>query len=242
MELDDEIAPLVQEMENSMSQLEKEFLPLLSQLDEDVVVSRYDIDAQARLYLSTAFTLAMSLFSLDKLNNEAHLHHPRVEAKDNLLMACGGSACDARLMLQLERITDAIKKLKEISSLKTQAAAAAAGATSSSATEGAMNATTTTTLQPSTSSSGVNQHLSASGLNTTTMSSGTTKSSTESRRKRGRSEESNADNSTDQTNTNNSNQVAEDADQLGDAALFSMVARPELGVGKRIGKIITRTH
>lgn len=114
MELDDEIQPTVNALSTSMQSLQSSFLPKLSQLDEDAVVSHYDYEAQAKIYLSVAYTLALALFSHDKLHNEKHLNHPRVESTANLSMPCGGSPCDARVLLQIERIKDSIRKLKDI--------------------------------------------------------------------------------------------------------------------------------
>lgn len=114
MELDDEIEPIVNDLGTSMQSLQRCFLPKLSQIDEDVVVSHYDHEAQAKIYLSVAYTLALALFSYDKLHNEKHLNHPRVESTVNCIMPCGGSPCDARVLLQIERIKDSIRKLKDI--------------------------------------------------------------------------------------------------------------------------------
>lgn len=114
MELDDEIDPLIKELESCMERVQQNYLPELSQLDEDSVVSHYDPEAQAKIYLSVAYTLALALYSHDKLQNEKHLHHPRVESSPKSVIPSGGSPSDARLLLQIERIKDSIQKLKEI--------------------------------------------------------------------------------------------------------------------------------
>lgn len=113
---DEEIAPLLQQLETSIANINHSYLPALLKLNEDVVSSEYDSEAQASIYLSAAYTLALSLYAHDKLQNEAHLHHPKTDASINLLLPSGGSFCDKRLLLQLERILDTVKELRELKS------------------------------------------------------------------------------------------------------------------------------
>lgn len=187
MSLDEDIQPLADKLQACMGLIRSDYLPALAQLNEDVVASSYALDEQVRIYLSVAFTLAMSLFSLDKLHNESHKHRPRVESKDNVVMACGGSACDARLMLQIERIMDTIKRVKE-----ERAALLTAAGAKVPASPGAVS------------------------------------------RKRGREERAGE--------VGEVGGVTEDPrddlppDNMGDAEMFHVVGRPELNVGKIVGR------
>lgn len=133
MDVDSEIAPTLQEMTKRMAVIRNELLPALQQLDEDAVVSFYSVDEQARLYLSAAFTLALSLYSLDKIT---HRTAPAGAAGGARLTGAGPrsaapttSSADTQLVLKIERITEYIKKLQELAALeRTKKAAAAAAA------------------------------------------------------------------------------------------------------------------
>lgn len=130
MDVDPEIEPLLLKTRETLERLRTQLLPLLSELDEDILVSHYSLGEQARLYLAAAFTLAFSLYSLDKLTHRKHAvvqlsgsgkggyaspdGHADSAAKDS---APHAGNIDAQLLLKIERITDYIKKLREITDL-----------------------------------------------------------------------------------------------------------------------------
>lgn len=140
MDVDNEVEPTLQEMAKRMTVLRSDLLPALRQLDEDTILSYYSVEEQARLYLSAAFTLALSLYALDKIT------HRQVPAGSGGAVAPrltgagtrhSGAApvvpanTDTQLVLKIERVTEYIKKLQELATLergKKLAIAAAAAA------------------------------------------------------------------------------------------------------------------
>lgn len=129
MKLDADIEPLVQEMTATMSDIQSKLLPLFDRLDEDMVIANYSPDEQARIYLSAAFTMALSLYSVDKLS---HRSAPAPTGKraaagstasstTDPTVSTGVNSADAQLVLKIERITDYIKKLRDITQLSQSA-------------------------------------------------------------------------------------------------------------------------
>ncbi|KAK7201451.1 hypothetical protein NESM_000207900 [Novymonas esmeraldas] len=135
MDVDADVAPLLREMAERLSTVRADLLPALRQLDEEALLSHYCVDEQARLYLSAAFTLALSLYSLDKLVHRQVSHRgaagsrlPGSTAATTTTTttttasssSTSGAATDTQLVLKLERIAEYIKKLQEIASLEKQ--------------------------------------------------------------------------------------------------------------------------
>nr|CCC91635.1 putative 3' exoribonuclease [Trypanosoma congolense IL3000] len=100
MQFDEDIIPLMEKMDGALDAILKQLLPLLSSLDEDVLVSNYGVDEQARISLSAAFALLFLTFSHDRLLNKP-----------------GGAGEDQQLMLKINRVTEYIGKLREITLL-----------------------------------------------------------------------------------------------------------------------------
>lgn len=131
MDVDSDIKPLLDSMSEAMQRIRLELLPALKELDEDTLASQYSVDEQARLYISAAFTLALSLYSLDKLTHRLappprgdtrHRGGPRLDGSSPAATTTDGapvaSSTDAQLVLKIERVTKYIKKLKELTLLE----------------------------------------------------------------------------------------------------------------------------
>ncbi|KAG5485932.1 hypothetical protein CUR178_07526 [Leishmania enriettii] len=159
MDMDSEVEPLLQEMSKRLEVVRADLLPALRQLDEDTLLSHYSVDEQARLYLSAAFTLTLSLYSLDKIT---HRHVAVAGDGAPRSTRSGGRACvassaleasssssftstDTRLVLKIERITEYIKKLQELATLERQRRLAASTADAST---GPVAATKPTAKRP----------------------------------------------------------------------------------------------
>ncbi|CCW71194.1 unnamed protein product [Phytomonas sp. Hart1] len=116
MNLDPQIVPVINSMQENLEKIQKNLLPKLDELDEDIVVSYYSLEEQARLFLSAAFAASLAMYSLDKLQNRAH-HQGNSNAKRVSEGSEIDSGVDLQLSLKIERITDYIKKLREITNL-----------------------------------------------------------------------------------------------------------------------------
>ncbi|CAD2220028.1 hypothetical protein ADEAN_000754200 [Angomonas deanei] len=100
MDVDESIEPLLTQMQALRETLKIELMPkLTSEMTEEKLLTEYDSEGQGRLYLSAAFILAFGLYSLDKVQNNKP---------------------DQQVVLKIERITEYIKKLKEISQIQKQ--------------------------------------------------------------------------------------------------------------------------
>ncbi|ESL10409.1 exosome-associated protein 3 [Trypanosoma rangeli SC58] len=116
MDFDDDVVPLMQKLDAALLRMRSELLPLLASLNEDVLVTNYSVDEQARISLAAAFMLVLLTYAQDRLRN-----------------AVGKTGVDARVQLKLDRVSRYIKKLREITHLdsrkqeKTTEAAAAGG-------------------------------------------------------------------------------------------------------------------
>lgn len=134
MDVDSEVAPLVEEMAKRLAVARATLLPALQHLDEDTLLSFYTIDEQARLYLSAAFTLALSLYALDKITHRQVAGGDKAAPRLTGAGTRGGAAAassgstDTQLVLKIERITEYIKKLQELATLEKQKKIAAAAA------------------------------------------------------------------------------------------------------------------
>ncbi|CCW61085.1 unnamed protein product [Phytomonas sp. EM1] len=116
MDLDPQIVPVINAMQEKIETIKTNLLPKLDALDEDLVVSHYSLEEQARLFLAAAFATSLSMYSLDKLQNRAHPHdaaHAKRVGETSEL----NPGVDLQLALKIERITDYIKKLREITDL-----------------------------------------------------------------------------------------------------------------------------
>lgn len=115
MDVDADIAPVLASGDRLLEVIQRDLLPRLAALDEDVVESHYSMEEQARLYLSAAFTLAFSLYSLDKLNRRSVSSNVKLSDMESFNSVAG--QMDPQLLLKIERITEYIKKLREITHL-----------------------------------------------------------------------------------------------------------------------------
>ena len=119
MEVDSDVQPLLDNLKTTIDAIRDRVLPPFSILDEDLVTANYTPDEQARLSLAAAFALIMSYYSCKKLRNE-----PITE----------------QLKLKVERVSDYVKKLREIverEKIKRDLAAAAASKDDKSAIDAA---------------------------------------------------------------------------------------------------------
>ncbi|RNF19630.1 exosome-associated protein 3 [Trypanosoma conorhini] len=103
MDFDEDVASLMRRMDATLLRMQSELLPLLASLNEDVLVTNYSVDEQARISLAAAFALVLLTYSHDRLRN-----------------AAGKAGMDARVQLKLERVSGYIKKLREITQLDSQ--------------------------------------------------------------------------------------------------------------------------
>ncbi|AAZ12610.1 exosome-associated protein 3 [Trypanosoma equiperdum] len=101
MQFDEDIVPLMEKMNAALDRVHQCLLPLLSSLDEDMLVSNYTVDEQARISLSAASALLFLTYAHDRLLNRAQ-----------------GAGEDQQLMLKINRVTEYIGKLREITSLE----------------------------------------------------------------------------------------------------------------------------
>ncbi|GET85946.1 hypothetical protein, conserved [Leishmania tarentolae] len=125
MDVDNEVEPLLREMSNRLAVVRADLLPALRQLDEDTLLSHYSVDEQARLYLSAAFTLTLSLYSLDKITHRQITPGsgtvPRLTgggSRGGAAPPLSSASTDTQLVLKMERITEYIKKLQELTTLE----------------------------------------------------------------------------------------------------------------------------
>ncbi|KAH9586654.1 hypothetical protein LSM04_003815 [Trypanosoma melophagium] len=100
MEFDADIIPLMQGMDAAHRRMQTELLPLLTALDEDVVVSKYGVDEQARISIAAAYALVLLTYAHDRLWNKV-----------------GSEKIDPQVKLKMERVSEYIKKLHEITLL-----------------------------------------------------------------------------------------------------------------------------
>ncbi|RNF10823.1 exosome-associated protein 3 [Trypanosoma rangeli] len=120
MDFDDDVVPLMQKLDAVLLRMRSELLPLLASLNEDVLVTNYSVDEQARISLAAAFVLVLLTYAYDRLQN-----------------AVGKTGVDARVQLKLDRVSGYIKKLREITHLDSRqqdGTTAAAAAVSGKAT------------------------------------------------------------------------------------------------------------
>ncbi|KAH8612985.1 hypothetical protein ERJ75_000830300 [Trypanosoma vivax] len=103
MEFDEDILPLMQKMDGVLTQIQEQLLPLFSLLSEDVLVSNYGVDEQARISLAAAFVLLLVTYAHDALTNRPN-----------------GAGMDKQLMLKINRVTEYIGKLREITLLDSE--------------------------------------------------------------------------------------------------------------------------
>ncbi|ESS69374.1 hypothetical protein TCDM_01881 [Trypanosoma cruzi Dm28c] len=103
MDFDDDVLPLMREMDAKLIRMQSELLPLLASLNEDVLVTKYSVDEQARVSLATAFILVLLTYAHDRMQHVG-----------------GKKGMDARVQLKLERVSGYIKKLREITQLDNQ--------------------------------------------------------------------------------------------------------------------------
>ncbi|KEG12232.1 putative 3 exoribonuclease, partial [Trypanosoma grayi] len=103
MEFDEDVAPLMQKMDGALARMQTELLPLLAALDEDVLVSHYSVDEQARISLAAAFALVLLTYAHDRLQYNKR-----------------AAAVDPQVQLKMDRVVEYIKKLREITQLHTK--------------------------------------------------------------------------------------------------------------------------
>lgn len=107
MDVDPEVAPVLEELNTCLEALQSKVQSPLMQLDEDTVAGQYSVDEQARISLGSAFTMIMSYYCYKRLRNET---------------------IDAQLKFKVDRVGDYVKKLREIVEReKVKSAAAGAG-------------------------------------------------------------------------------------------------------------------
>lgn len=97
MEVDPDVANLLSSMNRSLEDIQQRVQAPLMQLNEDVVASSYPLEDQAKISLATAFTLIMSYYCYKRLHNEP---------------------IDAQLKLKVERVSEYVKKLREIKEIE----------------------------------------------------------------------------------------------------------------------------
>ncbi|CBZ23565.1 conserved hypothetical protein [Leishmania mexicana MHOM/GT/2001/U1103] len=163
MDVDSEVEPLLREMSKRLAVVRADLLPALRRLDEDTLLSHYSVDEQARLYLSAAFTLTLSLYSLDKITHRQVASGSGAAPRLTGFESRGGAAAsamaastplssastDAQLALKIERITEYIKKLQELVALERQRrSAATTAAPAADASTGVVAATTPGAKRP----------------------------------------------------------------------------------------------
>lgn len=248
MDIDDSIAPLLAKMEAALHTVQSELLPRLDALDEDTVVSNYSLDEQARLFLSAAFTLSFSLYALDKISNKQHAVSAAkrsggggassASASANFTVATGGSAVDEQLILKIERITDYIKKLREIAALekaKAREQAMALG-TATSTTAGADGSRAPSATATADSTKAV-----------ATVAAGSGGAGGQGKRKRARTETSPCSASSsaapvasDASSSSAAVQhsAAKEEDDMGDSAMFSVVSRVPGETGTLVSRLM----
>jgi hypothetical protein len=117
MEIDSDVQPLLDSLQTTLTGIKDRVMPSFAILDEDLVTANYSADEQARLCLASSFALIMSYYSVKKLRNEP---------------------ISEQLKLKVERVSEYVKKLREIverEKVKRDLAAAAAAAASSTSVE-----------------------------------------------------------------------------------------------------------
>ncbi|KAG5511210.1 hypothetical protein JKF63_07152 [Porcisia hertigi] len=217
MDVDSEVEPLLKEMSKRLAVVREDLLPALRSLDEDTLLSYYSVDEQARLYLSAAFTLALSLYSLDKITHRQVLAGGGGcgAAASSVLAASSPSslitAADTQLALKIDRITGYIKKLQELATLERQRKTAAPAA---DPLTGVVAPTATTAKRPR-----------EEDLNDTpaTVAEHPAKKA---------KEENGANAMAPQTRSE------DDDDDLGDAQMFSVVSRVAGETGTLVGRLV----
>lgn len=235
MDVDNEVEPTLQEMAKRMAVLRSDLLPALRQLDEDTILSYYSVEEQARLYLSAAFTLALSLYALDKIT------HRQVPAGSGGAVAPrltgagtrhSGAApvvpanTDTQLVLKIERITEYIKKLQELATLERGKKLAVAAAAASEEAEPATGVVAAGKKRPrelrSTATASADSAPETMTLTTTAA-------------KKAKSE-AGADGTAADTPGKAEEVVAED--EYGDAQMFSVVSRVAGETGALVGRLL----
>ncbi|KPA83694.1 hypothetical protein ABB37_01950 [Leptomonas pyrrhocoris] len=157
MDVDSEVEPTLQEMARRIAVMRVDLLPALRRLDEDTILSYYSVDEQARLYLSAAFTLALSLYSLDKITHRqiavggtAAAAAPRLTGAGTRHRSDAPAGpppnTDTQLVLKIERITEYIKKLQELATLERNKKLSAAAAAVMEASEVAKSESSATSI------------------------------------------------------------------------------------------------
>ncbi|EPY28392.1 exosome-associated protein 3 [Strigomonas culicis] len=111
MDVDPDILPLLGTLEEHLATVRTTLLPAFAALDEDRLLSHYPVEAQARLYLSAAFTLAMSLYALDRLQNR---QAPPPKGTSHRQAPAAPGEVEPQLALKIERVVDYVRKLKAI--------------------------------------------------------------------------------------------------------------------------------
>lgn len=108
MDVDPDVADLVSNLQTALEAVQEKVQQPFLLLDEDIVASSFSVDEQARLSLAAAFTMIMAFYCHKRLQNET---------------------IDAQLKLKVERVSDYVKKLRElVEREKVKGAAAPAGA------------------------------------------------------------------------------------------------------------------
>ncbi len=97
MEVDPDVANLLSSMNRSLEDIQQRVQAPLAHLNEDIVASSYPLEDQAKISLATAFTLIMSYDCYKRLHNEP---------------------IDAQLKLKVERVSEYVKKLREIKEIE----------------------------------------------------------------------------------------------------------------------------
>ena len=93
MQIDNDVAPLIQSMDVNLARLRNEIIPVFQSIDDAYVLANFSADEQARLNLAAAFTLIMSFYSYKRCRHEP---------------------IDPQLKLNVERVAEYVKKLREI--------------------------------------------------------------------------------------------------------------------------------
>nr|CAJ2467284.1 unnamed protein product [Leishmania braziliensis] len=227
MDVDSEVKPLLGEMSKRLDVVRADLLPALRQLDEDTLLSYYTADEQARLYLSAAFTLTLSLYSLDKITHRQVAAGsgaaPRLTgsgsrggAASSALAASSPSSftsTDPQLVLKIERITEYIKKLQELATLERQKKIATAATVDAS-----------TGAVATTAPGGKRSHAEASvDITATTVE----KPAKKAREDNGASAEA--------------SRARGENDDLGDAQMFSVVSRVAGETGTLVSRLLKQT-
>eukprot|EP00758_Cryptobia_borreli_P012425 Tbor_TRINITY_DN5747_c1_g1::TRINITY_DN5747_c1_g1_i2::g.20140::m.20140 len=69
MDIDDEIAPTITKMKELLEEMYTTVIPILSNLNEDILATDCTVEEQAKLSVCSAFVILMGKYSYLKLNN-----------------------------------------------------------------------------------------------------------------------------------------------------------------------------